>query len=184
MTSETVLTLRSRLRADTAAQHARLDEAISTADVSTRSGFARFMQTHHAAFRAIDAVAPRAELRDLADRAGHDLASLGVATGSIPDAGVPLDRDAVEYVLQGSRLGTKVLRRRWQESTDPQVQAADAYFDAPIDPSAWRATCDALEARPASGAASDRVVSDARRIFDIFQTALARAPGEKGHQLA
>lgn len=184
MTSETFLTLRSRLRADTAAQHARLDEAISTADISTRSGFTRFMQTHHAAFRAIDAVAPRAELRDLADRAGRDLARMGMATGPMPESDGPLDSQAVDYVLHGSRLGTKVLKRRWQTARDPQVQAADAYFGAPIDPAAWRATCAALEARPAAGAASDRVVSDAGRIFDMFRTALACAPGEKGHYLA
>ena len=184
MTSDLVLTLRSRLRAETADDHARLDSAISTADVATRSGFVRFMQTHEAAFRALDSVARSPQLHDLADRAARDLQSLGAEAVVLPRIEAALDPWAVEYVVQGSRLGTKVLKRRWQESTDPQVRAASAYFDAPSDPAAWRSTCDALDALPAKGAEADRIVADARRIFDIFSDALARAPGAKGLHFA
>lgn len=184
MTSDTVSTLRSRLRADTAERHARLDRDISTIDIAIRPGFVRFMQTHHRAFRALDAVAPLPALRDLADRAGRDLDQLGAPEAPVPDKGGPLDPLAVDYILQGSRLGTKVLKRRWQATDDPQVRAAGAYFDAPVDAEGWRATCDALAARSAAGPAADRVVSDALRIFDIFGTALACAPGEKGRRVA
>lgn len=184
MTSDTVFTLRSRLRADTAERHACLDRAISTIDIATRAGFVRFMQTHQGAFRAVDAAAPLPALRDLADRAGRDLDQLGAPEAPAPDGAGPLDPLAVDYVLQGSRLGTKVLKRRWQASDDPEVRAADAYFDAPIDPGGWRATCDALAGQSASGPVADRIVTDALRIFDIFRTALACAPGEKGQHVA
>lgn len=117
----------------------------------------------------------RARIDTLAECIERDLATLGhpAQPMDVPKDS-PVDPLALDYVLEGSRLGTQVLKRRWAASTDPMVQRADAYFSLPTDAQRWRATCAALgDIAPGSPRAT-RITADTKALFEMFYQASLR----------
>ncbi|PYE85670.1 hypothetical protein [Pseudoroseicyclus aestuarii] len=177
--------LRQRLRRDTRGAHEAFDVRLSARPIDTRPGFIRFAQSHEAAFSSLarglagqgdEAAEPDLQdlAADLAGRLGRDLRSLSVpALSPLPPARV--DPLAAGYILHGSRLGTKMLRRSWAETADPDLARADAYFSADAGIEGWRAFCDRTDDMPASGPRADCVVRDAAALFALFETALDAA---------
>ena len=162
---------RWHLREATAADHARLDAAVSRFDVATRDGLAGFAITHLAAFRAMQSVAERADLRAMIDALTRDLLSLGAA-GEVPTLTAPAtDPLAVDYILAGSRMGTKVLRRQWASATDAGVRAASAYFGLPVDPAEWPSVRLALSQVDAGSDRAARIVADVGALYGLFEEA-------------
>ncbi|EYD73058.1 hypothetical protein [Limimaricola hongkongensis] len=167
--------LRSRLRRDLAARHARLDACFSRFDLTTRPGLSGFLAAHRTAFAAIRPAPGGLTGALLLDRmiAAID-ADLGVLDHA-PDAGpapLRLTRSmAQDYVLLGSRLGSQLLRRRWAAARDPVLLAAGAYLSLPPMAQDWRAFCDRAGALPDQGTEADLVVHEAGQLFDLFLAA-------------
>lgn len=82
----------------------------------------------------------------------------------------PLDPLAIDYMVAGSRLGTKILHKTWAASAHPAVLRANSYFGQEIDATLWPQTCQALTSVNASSARADKVVADTRRLFKMFVT--------------
>ena len=164
---------RQVLRTATRADHDRVDALVSGLDLSTRAGFARFLRVHLACFAALDAAASGP------DGLGRVVAALRSDLGRVePRAALPtvalppIDPLAAAYMVEGSRMGTQVLRPRWVASRDPVVAAADAYFGLPPAPGAWRAVREGLSSIDPDGSRARRIVSDARAVFAAFEAAL------------
>lgn len=111
----------------------------------------------------------RPMIADLKDRVTEDLDTLGVPVrkGARPFAAAP-DPLALDYVLTGSRLGSAILRKRWQSSNDPMVRLAARYCCAPSYIRLWKAVCQTAEQLDSAGSRSNRIVRDTIAIFDFY----------------
>ncbi len=162
--------LRARLRGDTRHCHAALDDQVTRLDQQGAEGYARFLLLQWRLFAALEPVSQSAAcapvIRDLTQRAGADLEQLG-RLGPVPR--LPLDPHplAVDYVVSGSRLGAKVLRKRWLDRGLPETAYAGSYLSAPPYMEYWRGYVARAEALPAGGAAADRIVTDATGLFEF-----------------
>lgn len=76
------------------------------------------------------------------------------------------------YVLEGSRLGGKLLLRRALANPDPRVRSATRYLGHGDGGELWRAFLRRLESSAAVACAPDAAVAGAREAFALF------APGE------
>ena len=166
-------TLRDRLREGSTEIHARLDSAVGRADLRSVDGYAAFLAMNARAFGALAGSGARGELATndmldaLARAATTDLAKLGhprPATTTLRPV-LPL---AVDYVVLGSRLGTRVLRRTWQSAEDARVLAADRYFSQPELTDLWRAHCRDLSTRPGNDSTAQAVLDDVTALFALF----------------
>lgn len=167
--------LRQRLRADLAPSHERLDRFFSDLDLSTRAGLTLFLRAHRAAFAAIRPAPGCRTGQPLLDRmiAAID-ADLDQLDAPAPPRLAPLVLQrsrAQDYVLLGSRLGSQLLRRRWQAASDPCLRAAGAYLSLPPLTDRWRAFCDEAGARSAHGTDADAELAEAERLFELFLSA-------------
>lgn len=170
------------LRDQTQVDHTRVDAALSEFDVATKAGLTGFLDIHHACFSQMrTASGPDADLcaglTDMIDRIDADLQRLGarpsLATEGLDGAVDPL---AMAYLVEGSRLGSKVLGRRWAASADPDVLAADTYFSLEPVKGRWREVCDLLAAVPADSTRAATILRDTSMLFRLFlQTAQVAA---------
>lgn len=173
-------TLRDRLREDTRAAHDALDRGFARFDLATREGLGGFLAAHRSALAALLSApgegADQAEAlrREAVTAVEGDLQSLGQEAGR-DVAPLSLDPRAVLYVLLGSRLGLRVLEKRWAEAGDPLVAAAGRLFGLPGQGAAWRRFCAEASAASGKGAEADRVVTDAGRAFGLYLDALRGA---------
>ncbi|MGR3757360.1 MAG: hypothetical protein ACU0AT_09070 [Tranquillimonas sp.] len=176
-------TLRDRLRNGTVSQHARVDRLFSRFDLGTGAGLVLFYRATLAATGAVACASGphRAEAERLRDETiealAGDLADLGGDPAPAPRAEA-LDATAVYYVLLGSRLGKRLLERRWRMGAAAAGPAR--YFALPDRKGDWRDLCRELSGRPARGAPADTILRDADRLFTIFadaaQTVIAEEP--------
>lgn len=175
-----VSTLRDRLRADTRAAHDALDRGFERFDLATREGLGGFLAAHGAALGALRSTpgkgSEQAEAlrRDAVAAVEGDLQSLGRQAGPAV-AGPGLHPSAVLYVLLGSRLGLRVLERRWAASVDPRVAGAGRLFGLAGRVAEWRRFCEEAGAESGEGPEADRVVADAERAFGLYLAALRDA---------
>lgn len=177
--------LRHRLRRETAMQHERVDAAYSRADLTDAAGLATFLGASLGALERITCApgpqrGPAETLRaSMAGAARRDLELLGAPCppGAAARTGgrAALSGDAVLYVLGGARMGAAVLRRIWSRSHDPRVLACHHYLGARFEGPSWPAVAGALDERSPAGEAAERIVADARRIFELFETSWPRA---------
>ncbi|MFZ5965382.1 biliverdin-producing heme oxygenase [Thalassococcus sp. BH17M4-6] len=174
MTETPHRSLRLRLQTETRASHQDLDQSVSQFDLRKRDGFELFLRMQSVALRAISphaAPLPITEcINDLLARAEADLREIGtwehcdaMEIGSLH----PL---AINYVIAGSRLGTKVLRTRWLSADDPVVRGANSYFSAPSYIELWKSFCETSNGMPAAGDVADQIVCDADKIFKLYRT--------------
>jgi heme oxygenase len=180
--------LRYRLRDATADAHARLDAQLETFDLRQLSDYRRFLEISAAALLPLEAalveagverVFPdwpsrsrtRALLADL-DRTG------GVARPlPAPDA---LDFAGIlgtMYVLEGSRLGARLLLEDVLQSSDAVVAGATAYLGHGAGRPLWQSFVESLERHAASLDEDTRAIAGARRAFGLFEDAVARTYG-------
>ena len=171
--------LRDRLRADTASGHECVDRAYSSLDLAQPDGLRTFLRAqlsvllsvrcdpgpHAAAAQDLGLRMVAALEADLRDLRGRQAAPVGERQ---------LDATAILYILLGSSLGTAVLHRRWLEATDPAVMATGRYLGLAPPQGAWRHLCEELAERPAEGAEADRIVQDARELFELHQAVLEK----------
>lgn len=175
------------LKAATREDHARLDARMSAIDLRAADGFVRFLSIHQGCFRQMRGLAaPRTltwqSLDDMVQALEADLASMGAAPApTVPCDAPRVDGLAMDYVIEGSRLGTKVLRRNWLGASDPAVRRASAYFSLVPTPGRWHEICEKLSELPADGARARAIIEDTRMLFSLFYTAVC-APVSDHHE--
>ncbi|NNE88220.1 MAG: hypothetical protein HKN27_09105 [Silicimonas sp.] len=171
--------LRQHVRSALASDHDRVDAKFAKLDIQTRDGLVTFLQTHRAAFDAVlnsgtrfDGRIKETHVADIIKALDTDLKSLRVPVLRLSAQRYPYDPLAVDHIVLGSRLGTAVLRGKWLMSSDRQVRQARAYFAQPQMTEEWRAHCMHLSSLDSEDVAGQRLIADARKLFDLFESAL------------
>lgn len=176
---------RARLRSATAEDHARVDAAYGRFDLGSRDDYARFLVAQARAYLPAEAALERADIpRLLADWAGRrrsgqlrqDLAELGIS-GIDAEPFPPLTSEAqalgAAYVLEGSRLGGRLLARGVPEQFPRR-------FITSGSSSLWGDFLAVLGRVLTSSAAVDEAVGAARCVFARFE-ASALQEAEEGY---
>ena len=115
---------RRALKEATQPDHELTDHVMSGFDLRAREGLAGFLAVHHTCFRAMIGAAATPgeacdEMAEMLQMIELDLTTLGANLPETPELSVrKVDPLALDYVFEGSRLGTKVLRRNWAASAD------------------------------------------------------------------
>lgn len=175
------------LRDQTQAQHERVDAALSGLDLTEAGDYGTFLKIHvHCFAQMQSAVAPGGSLAQalggMVRRATGDLAALGQAPGvAAASLERPVEPLAASYVVEGSRLGSRVLARQWAEASDSRVRGAGAYLSHPHPTDGWRAVCDRLALVEPGSPLATTVLADTRRLFYLFLDA-TRHFGERSRQ--
>jgi heme oxygenase len=181
-------TLRRRLRAATAATHAALDECFSRLDLRRRGDYGHFLQASAAALLPLEAVLVESgvgqvltdwPLRARSDAIVTDIVRLGGRVDPLPPPARLSRYGALGtlYVLEGSRLGAKVLLRTVESSLDPVVAGAAAYLSHGAGRRLWPSFLAVLEREAPSPAEAAEAIAAARQAFDLFARATARDRG-------
>lgn len=180
--------VRARLYDATESSHAALDAKLVPLFDQGLKGYCEFLRISAQGVltleRALEEAAVGAILPDWAERsrtkALHaDMASLGIAPPPVMDVRLPRDEAylyGVLYVLEGSRVGGKLLARRIDESADSRIRAATQYLRQGEGVDMWRTFLARLEASEAVKAAPDRAIRGARAAFAAFDPGIGSIP--------
>jgi heme oxygenase len=168
------------LRAATADLHAEVDARFSIAFNGEADGYARFLAAMASAMvpleRALEAAGIEEVLPDWTERRRaslllDDLAALGgkpVQETPAPAANGEARQLGMVYVLEGSRLGGKLLLKRALGSTDPTVRAATRYLSHGTDRNLWTSFLQRLESSADVSRAPAEAIAGARQAFALF----------------
>jgi heme oxygenase len=180
---------RHKLRIATAAAHAKLDARLGALDLGIPSQYRSFLEMNAAALLPLESALvdagvgrhfPDWRLRERSAAIWHDLARVGgeVQTLALPD---DLTRHLTDdgifgtmYVLEGSRLGAKVLLKRIAESDGAIVKGALAYLRHGEGQNLWQGYLTVLEAYARQGGNISEAIEAAKRTFSFFMEAAAR----------
>jgi heme oxygenase len=168
------------LRTATADIHADVDARFSGSFDGSIEGYAQFLSAMASAMvpleRALEAAGIEQVLPDWTQRRRaflllDDLAALG--GDPVPEILPPAaDGEARQlgmvYVLEGSRLGGKLLLKRALGSTDPKVRAATRYLSHGTDRNLWSSFLERLESSPDVSRAPADAIAGAREAFALF----------------
>jgi heme oxygenase len=179
--------VRRWLRAETRGEHDAVDAVYGALDLADATDFRRFLQAHARALlpleTALDEAGAARVLPDWPDRRRSaallaDLRALG-ETAPRPEPAPALNGEAAvwgaAYVLEGSRLGGRVLSRTAAASADPRVRAADRYLTHGQGGALWPVFLARLDASPAVRAQPEAALAAARLAFRAFRDALPAA---------
>ena len=176
--------LRERLRDATSAAHRELDAQLSSFDLTTFSGYRRFLQASAGALLPLEAALVEAGVAklfpDWPERArsaaiAADLERLGKdarATVSVPPL-TPSGMMGTMYVLEGSRLGAKFLLKAVADAADPRIGEATAYLSHGAGKRLWQSFLAKLASEEACD--EDEAIEAARSGFAAFEQAADRA---------
>jgi heme oxygenase len=165
---------RHALRTDTAADHERVDRAFSAFDLTTREGYSGFLRAQAHGFLPVEAAIDGAGPHDIvpdwpARRRSQSLLADLDALGATPPvtATRPLFRSREEilgaiYVLEGSRLGGRMLAR----SVPADFPRA---FIGSSDAGIWRTLIEILDKLLISDEQRTAASDGARGVFALFE---------------
>lgn len=175
--------IRSLLREATASAHGRVDDAFTQLNLGRRDGYRRFLAAHASVILPMEALAGQAGAGQILEdwpsrrRSGallDDLAALGLQ----PPPPLPLGLSGgpawvlgALYVLEGSRLGAQVLRRRVLAGPDAGCRAATAYLSHGMGQGLWPSFLAQLEASPYARGDAGPVIEGAYDAFAAFERA-------------
>lgn len=178
------MNLRTTLRAATREDHDRVDQLGGGFDLAKPEGYGAFLLAHAAVLPPLEAALDAAPSQDLpADwperrRAAAllaDLAELGFAPPAPSPIAAPAtaaERVGALYVLEGSRLGGTLLRRRLAEA---QPGAPNAYLAHGEGAPLWRTFLEWLDSRALDPAQTRAAVDGARGAFAAFEAGFKTA---------
>ena len=175
-----ITTARFQLRDATAAYHRRVDTAFSAFDLTRADDYRRFLSAHVRVLPALeDMVAAGTPWSGWSPRASLLMADFQDMQTQPPAAMVlSLSTDAaarwgIQYVLEGSKLGGRVLASRVAQDLPRR------YLASANDPQAWqRFQAELNEASIKSGSAWESAIVMAQHVFEIFeQAAIAELEG-------
>lgn len=164
--------LRQRLREDTRAAHEQIDEKFGSLDLTTCTGLSSFLEAHIVAYAAIDVWCPA--LRDVIDHRmtllEEDLSVLktGLDQPVLDPISAAPHETGIRYVILGSQLGARLLRRQWAKSDDPDVLGAGRFLNSDDQADLWKTFVSELSAAPANGDVADDIIASANTTFDVF----------------
>ncbi|MAP95559.1 MAG: hypothetical protein CMK07_11470 [Ponticaulis sp.] len=161
-----------RLRQDTRICHDRVDDVFGKLDFTTREGVCTFLQWNLRAYSCLDEWCRQSclLLPERSTMIEEDLNVLGFEseTNSLTPPDQPADPEGVAYVVLGSTMGARVLRKIWQTSTDETVLRAGRFLcDNSLD-IPCRDLMASLKSQPHLGEKADRMVETAIQTFDVF----------------
>lgn len=177
--------MRNRLKQATAQAHRDLDARFAAFDLTSVSGYRRFLEASASALLPLEAALVEADvMRTFTDwdrrsrrRAmAADLARLGGVTRPQDQPG--LNRNSMlgtMYVLEGSRLGARFLLRSIANATDAMIASATAYLGHGQGLHLWQGFLTTLENQPVTPADEAEAIDGARHAFAMFAQAAARA---------
>jgi heme oxygenase (biliverdin-IX-beta and delta-forming) len=175
--------LRLKLRNFTHDSHRALDRQLTSLDLTRTAGYRRFLEVTAAALLPLESALSRAgvssmladwEQRSRREAILTDLAAIGGRTLPLPFESRLNASQAwgVLYVLEGSRLGAKVLLQAIAGL--PHARSATAYLRHGLGERFWQSFVVLLESRSRDLADELDVMDGARLAFDLF-TLAARA---------
>lgn len=174
MIDEPTITARLTLREATAPDHHRVDQAFSAFDLSEATGYRAFLRAQAHALLPVEAaldaagaerVVPDWPLRRRAGPLLADLTGMGAASDPpepFPALASPAGMLGAIYVLEGSRLGGRVLAR----AVDPGFPRA---FLEGGDPGRWRTLIEILDKTLISDDEIAAAVGAAGSVFARFE---------------
>ncbi|MCB8880058.1 biliverdin-producing heme oxygenase [Acidisoma cellulosilytica] len=168
---------RTRLRAATASAHAEVDRIFTRFDLTTLAGYSAFLSAHAAALLPteawLDAHAAKAITDWPSRRRAHYLTADLAALGDVPPPVMPFDSAStpaavigVLYVVEGSRLGGRVLARRLSPGL-PATYLTPPSGDAP----SWPSLLQRLDDLVTDTASEESALAAALLTFDRFARA-------------
>lgn len=173
------MTIRKELRARTAEAHQVVDLLYSAHDLSERSHYREFLSRHASVVVPLEArmetAGVAAILPDWSQRRRTPalLADLAALRGAFQPAAVPrlaIRADVVGclYVLEGSRLGSRVLLRSVVECDGLLCCAATRYLSHGMGHGLWTSFLAFLDEQPFTRGETERAVAAAAMTFELF----------------
>lgn len=177
------------MRAETRDVHERLDRHLADADPSLRAGLRRILTVHAAAVPPIERAlagwhmpggVPLFAGYPMTRALRSDLRALGASWPEPVCIGpvAPAAELGLAYVLTGSRLGNRLLRKVWERSADPVVRRAGAYLSWREGEEAWPHLVRHLDAEGRGLPDWGPVVAGARSGFEMFLHAIKTPESE------
>jgi heme oxygenase len=179
--------LRLCLRSVTAEVHARLDHQLGLLELTLLPGYRQFLEINAAALLPLEEALATADVArllpdwDLRSRTAailDDLARVDGHADPLPPP-PPLDAGAVLgtlYVLEGSRLGARVLLNAIKNSSDARVLHATAFLRHGAGHHFWPSFLAVLDSDHAARHESS-AIDGALKAFAMFERAAARVFG-------
>jgi heme oxygenase (biliverdin-IX-beta and delta-forming) len=177
--------LRSQLRESTAAAHARVDSMLAGIDLRDQRSYCRFLESQAEAVLPLEATLADSGVQRLFpdwDRRFRsrvlveDIARLGGDVQPFTNLD-RLDDNAIlgtMYVLEGSRLGARMLLEMVLQSPNVSVREATAYLSHGGGTRLWPDFVKTLESHAAALSDPTPVIEAARTTFALFETAMDR----------
>lgn len=169
------------LRRATERWHLRVEAAFAPFDLVTLPGLAGFLRAQAEAVDSIEAALDQADIASLlpdwparrrAAAVKRDLETIGGGEPFIPlprpSLGTTAHQLGAVYVLEGSRLGGKLLARRVATSADPRVLGATNFLRHEAGAGAWRHFLGVLEAAEPG---RENLLEGAIEAFSMFEAA-------------
>jgi heme oxygenase (biliverdin-IX-beta and delta-forming) len=180
--NSTEVSLRARLREACAEPHRELDAQLGALDLRLQHDYRTFLEIVAAALLPLEAALVSAGVsrmfpdwarRSRSEAILADIAQLDgiVRPSSRPEALGSGGILGTMYVLEGSRLGARVLLRRALESRCIEVRDARAFLSHGIGSDFWQSFNATLELHGARLNDHRPIVRAARRAFDLFAAA-------------
>jgi heme oxygenase (biliverdin-IX-beta and delta-forming) len=180
--TQTGKALRATLRSGTADAHARLDAQLGLIDLHSLPHYRGFLEAFGKALlpleTALSASGVERTFIDWPQRARSRalLDDVSRLRGTVRPFGAlgPFDFDAMlgtMYVLEGSRLGAKVLLAEVLQAPDPVVAKATAFLRHGFDSRLWQSFLQILDRNARKVGDPDKVVAAARFAFELFEVA-------------
>ncbi len=167
-----------RLRADTAALHRLIDRQIMPA-VMTRNAYARYLRVNYPvasiepalAAAGVRGVLPDWHARQRLFALTDDLTALGIPrphTSSIAIRNDPGTLFGWVYVIEGSRLGARLILRAVEAAGDPEMRDATRFLRHGEGLGLWTSFTAALSRIDADEVAITNACAAAREAFGLF----------------
>ncbi|RST30220.1 heme oxygenase [Sphingomonas ginkgonis] len=177
---------RQLLRQATAAAHEAVEASLESAAPETAGGYRRLLAAQGLAVERCERLLEAADVArlvpDWAERSrraalAEDCRALAVervaAEGEPQSLPTPAEALGMVYVLEGSRLGARLLHRRLQDNPDVACRAADRFLSHGCDERLWQSFVTLLEQSSIVAAKPDEAIAGAHRAFAIFSQAAA-----------
>ncbi|MDO8409248.1 MAG: biliverdin-producing heme oxygenase [Phenylobacterium sp.] len=178
------MNLRTTLRTATRQDHERVDQLGGGFDLAKPADYGAFLLGHAAVLPPLEAALDAAPPQDLppgwperrrAKALLADLAELGLTAPPPSPIAVPATsaaRVGALYVLEGSRLGGILLRRRLAQA---QPGAPSAYLAHGDGQPLWRTFLEWLDSRALDPAETHAAIDGARGVFAAFEAGFRHA---------
>lgn len=187
LTTDT-MSIWDRVRDATQHAHRRLDMAMNSVDLGRLHYYAGFLRGQAEALIPIETALEQNGIEELLpdwpQRARtpaleHDLSVLDIACDPLllpdfaPRAGERIaEMLGTVYVLEGSRMRSRVILSRLTDQPDPSILGATSYLRHGFGKRFWPTFQETLESHPDARARIDRVVDGALLAFGMFEGAL------------